>query len=413
MNTKKDWFLRTVLWLLSVLLILFGIRMLTAGGNVAFPNLLATAVFLLLWLSVAVMAVLLRASMKKTIYSYTNIGLIGGILFGLTLAVWILFNNLSVSVDGELTSADLYSQLIAFPKRFSYYALFVILVVCVLLAISNIALIRHEGFRLHNLFGVILGVLYCGGTVVVFLINDLIEKNLLSSDGIAGTPLYFFLHLSVPLFLMLMLCYFECILAGTAILGYRAATHIPSHDKDYIIILGCSIDKRGGLLPLLKGRVNRAIRFAWEQELDTGKPLLYVPSGGKGDNEVMSEASAMELYLLSKGAEPYEVFPEKASRNTMENMAFSKKIIDERTPDAKIAFATTNYHILRSGILARRAGIDAEGIAGDTKWYFWPNGFVREFFGILTLNIGAHLSTAIVMALVSLAAGAIGYFGLL
>ena len=63
-------------------------------------------------------------------------------------------------------------------------------------------------------------------------------------------------------------------------------------------------------------------------------------------------------------------------------------------PDAKIAFATTNYHMLRSGILARKAGIDAEGIAGDTKWYFWPNGFVREFFAILALNVRAHIITA-------------------
>ena len=410
MKAKKEWIIRVILLILSLLLVAFGLRMLTAGEQIGMPNLLLTAAFLLLWISIAVMTFFLRRSMRKTLYSYTNIGLIGGILFGATLAVSLLVNNLSAFADGELTQNELYTQLIAFPRRFSFYALFVILVVCVLLAISNIALIRHEGFRLHNLFGVILGALYCGGTAVVFLINDAIRGVRFFAEE---SPLYFFFHLSVPLFLMLMLCYFECILAGSAILGYRAATHIPSHDKDFIIILGCSIDKRGGLLPLLKGRVNRAIRFAWEQEMDTGKPCLYVPSGGKGENEVMSEGSAMELYLLSKGAEPYEVFPEKASRNTAENLAFSKKIIDERTPDAKIAFATTNYHILRSGILARRAGFDAEGIAGDTKWYFWPNGFVREFFGILALNLKAHIFTAIVMAVIALAVGAIGYFGLL
>ena len=119
----------------------------------------------------------------------------------------------------------------------------------------------------------------------------------------------------------------------------------------------------------------------------------------------------MELYLLTRGAEDYEVFPEKKSRNTLENFALSKEIIDRLQPGAKVAFATTNYHILRSGILARKAGLDAEGVAGDTKWYFWPNGFIREFFGILALNIRVHIIVAIVTAAVCAALGCIGYFG--
>ena len=199
------------------------------------------------------------------------------------------------------------------------------------------------------------------------------------------------------------------ILIASFIMGYVAVKHIPSHDKDFIIILGCLISKEGGLLPLLKARTNRAIKFAWEQEIDTGKKLRFVPSGGKGHNEVIAEGSAIELYLLSHSAEFYEVFTEKHSKNTYENMLFSKKIIDEINPDAKIAFATTNYHILRSGILARRAGFDAEGIASKTKWYFWPNGFIREFFGILAINKKAHILTISACALVNIILGIIDF----
>ena len=119
----------------------------------------------------------------------------------------------------------------------------------------------------------------------------------------------------------------------------------------------------------------------------------------------------MELYLLSKGAERDEVFPEKQSVNTYENFRLSKEIIDGLKPDAKVAFATTNYHILRSGILARRAGVEAEGIAGDTKWYFWPNGFIREFFAILTLEKRAHIVTAGGLLLLSSLVGFVGLFG--
>ena len=99
----------------------------------------------------------------------------------------------------------------------------------------------------------------------------------------------------------------------------------------------------------------------------------------------MSEGSAMEMYLLSHSAEQYEILPEKKSVNTYENMLFAKRLIDEEMPDAKVCYVTTNYHVLRSGILARKAGLDAEGLASGTKWYFWPNGYVREIVGILSL----------------------------
>ncbi|MBR3642776.1 MAG: hypothetical protein IKN57_04630, partial [Parasporobacterium sp.] len=47
--------------------------------------------------------------------------------------------------------------------------------------------------------------------------------------------------------------------------------------------------------------------------------------------------------------------------------------------------------MFRSGILARRVGLDAEGVASKTKWYFWPNGFVREFIAILDLQKREHI----------------------
>ena len=177
-------------------------------------------------------------------------------------------------------------------------------------------------------------------------------------------------------------------------MGFLAARHKPAYDKDFVIIPGCSISKQGGLLPLLKGRTNRAIRFAWDQERATGKPVHYIPTGGQGPDEIMSEGSAMEFYLLSHGAEQYEVLPEKTSVNTYENMLFSKRLIDEVAPEAKTCFVTTNYHVLRSGILARKVGLDAEGLASDTKWYFWPNGFAREVIAILVMAPWLHLAAA-------------------
>lgn len=371
------------------------------------PFFMLGTLLLLLALAILFMLHTLRRSLRITLYAYGNIGLIAGILF--TSVLFLVLAKLFAEslVSGNLSLSFLFRRLLGFPREFSYYAVFVIVLICILLGISNVALIRHEGFCLQNALSLLVAGLYIGGTIAIYVGSDLLERYVFTGHD----RLLLTLNTVIPLFLLILLCYLECILAGSAILGWRAARQIPKHDKDFVIILGCSIDKRGGLLPLLKGRVNRAVRFAWEQEIETGKAVHYVPSGGKGPNEIMSEGSAMELYLLTRGAEEYEVFPEKKSRNTWENLCFSKKIIDELKPDAKVAFATTNYHILRSGILARRAGLDAEGVAGDTKWYFWPNGFVREFFGILALNGKAHIAVAIAAALLCAALGCLGYFG--
>ena len=362
-------------------------------------------------LSTAVMAFALYWSAKKTLYSYANIVLIGGLLFNSVFLIVCTRFLLTIPLDTAVDFTYFYESLLAFPRTFSYYAFFVILFICVLLGISNVELIRHEGFRLHNALSLLVAGLYGGGTMAVYLIADKLYESIFVPLGLSTNPVFIVLSTVIPLFLLLVLCYFECILAGTGILGWIAARAVPAYDKDYIIILGCSIDKRGGLLPLLRGRVNRAVRFAWEQEIATGKALRYVPSGGQGPNEIMSEGSAMGFYLMTHGAEEYEVIPEKQSRNTWENFCFSKKLIEEMTPHPKVAFATTNYHILRSGILANKAGLDAQGIAGDTKWYFWPNGFVREFFGILAMERKVHLRAVAVIAAVCAVVGCVEFLG--
>ncbi len=391
---------------LNVLVVIGSLCALFWGGNmVTTAQIMAIDVFLTIFMCLAAMTVALKRSLVVTLYDYKNIGLIGGILFGTVLEI-TLCTEFIECLKNRRTPAELYQAMLSFPREFSYYTVLMIFAVGLLLCVSNVALIRHEGFHPYNALGILLVAFYMVGTVGCYSLSDL-----LSVYRDRMSPVFQTAETVLNLFLLLLLCYFECIFVGAALLGFQAAKHTPAFDKDYIIILGCSIDKNGGLLPLLKGRVNRAMRFAWQQEIATGKPLKYVPSGGQGSNEVMSEGSAMELYLLSKGAERDEVFPEKKSVNTYENFRFSKEIIDGLKPDAKIAFATTNYHILRSGILARCAGVNAEGIAGDTKWYFWPNGFIREFFAILTLEKRAHISTAAGLLLLSSLVGLVGYFG--
>lgn len=338
----------------------------------------------------------LRKSYRDSIYSYKNILLIAGIIFTAAIIIAMVIGLFRLTEGNNMSGIRVYYIMWSFPRHFSYYAMFIMTFISLLLFISNIALIRHEGLRAKNVLSIVIALFYVGGTLAIFGLIRYLGDNVFTWEWIPTHYVGYLIYESIIVFILYMIVYFECVFASACILGYIAARHVPGHENDYIIILGCAISKKGQLLPLLKGRVNRAIRFAWEQEIDSGKPLKYVPSGGQGPDEVMSEGSAMELYMMTKGVESYEIFPEKASSDTHENFLFSKKIIDELDPNAKIVFATTNYHILRSGIIARDLGMHAEGIAGDTKWYFWPNGFIREFIAILAMNVKTHLVTAAV-----------------
>ena len=91
----------------------------------------------------------------------------------------------------------------------------------------------------------------------------------------------------------------------------------------------------------------------------------------------------MRRYIAAQDIPPESILPENQSANTYQNMEFSKKLIEEHGAGSKVVFSTTNYHVFRSGVWASLAGLEAEGIGSHTKWWFWPNAFVRECVGLL------------------------------
>ena len=101
-------------------------------------------------------------------------------------------------------------------------------------------------------------------------------------------------------------------------------------------------------------------------------------------DEIAGCAAAMRDHLLSLGIPDEQILTEDRSSDTEENMGFSAEIIRPIMADARVAYFTTNYHVFRSGIKARQAGLDAVGMGAPTRWYFWPNAAVREFIGLLT-----------------------------
>lgn len=268
------------------------------------------------------------------------------------------------------------------------------LILAVLLAFSNIWLIRHEGFRPVNTLGIIFAVLWFCGTALTLFPEIFLQFGYTSWFS------------TVQRILTYIICYFECMFLSTVASSYLATKYKPALDRDYIIILGCAIRADGTPTPLLKARVDSAADFEKEQFEKTGKHAKFVPSGGQGSDEVISESDSMANYLMSRGIPEEQIIREDKSVNTMQNMQFSKEKIESDTDDFKskrIAFATTNYHVFRGYILAKKNGFEAKGISAKTKPYFYPNAFLREFIGLLVDQKFKHVIFVVIILALFLA----------
>ena len=269
------------------------------------------------------------------------------------------------------------------------------------MSLSNLSLIRHEGFGRNNLFGILISIaLFVGSCAcVIAALRNPNSTNVELSEVRTAT-----LRVAVSTAFV----YFECILLSAMFCTQFAARHEPKYNQDFIIILGCKIGSDGKPLPLLRGRIDRALAFYRRQLEETGRQACFIPSGGQGGDEVMSEAECMKNYLVEQGIDESIIYPETRSTTTLENMRFSKQIADEHKEDANILFSTTNYHVFRSGTFAAKAGMRADGVGAKTKWYFWPNAQIREFIGLLFSEWKLNLLAVLLIVGVSVLLANIG-----
>ena len=349
---------------------------------------------------------------KKTIYSYKNASFLGGSIFMIIMlgfSTLMLFTK-NINFNPVLSYINEISRI---STLFPFFLLPFMFVFLLFMSISNISLIRHEGKNVKNVIGSFLGFVLIIATVAGLFGWDVIYSNIIFEIYTKGYQWITIFDIAIPQFLTSLLCYIECLLLGTIISSVKAAKYQPGYDKDYVIILGCAIAKDGTPLPLLRGRIDRAIQFSKEQFEATGKKIKFVTSGGKGDDECISEAESMKNYLLLQGIDEKDIILENKSVNTLENMRFSKALIEADNNGKNIVYSTTNYHVFRSGIYANKAGIKAEGIAADTKWYFWPNAFIREFIALLVNGKKAHIFNALLFLLISILSGYAHYLSVM
>lgn len=254
---------------------------------------------------------------------------------------------------------------------------------------NGFTILRKEGRSFANLLTLLLAI----ALTIFLIVNTFYTRFLPDWAGI------------LFLFIPTMLIYFFIVFYNFLTISVIYQFNKPKYDQDFIIVLGSGLIDGKTVPPLLGKRIDKAIQFYKAQSRATLHPIKLVMSGGKGDDEHLAESVAMKDYALEKGIPDEDILVEANSKNTLENMLFSKEIIESNftNKDYKAIFTTNNFHLFRAGIFARKAGLKADGIGAKTAFYFLPNAFLREFIAIIVMYKKRHLVVGIFVALILIA----------
>lgn len=176
-------------------------------------------------------------------------------------------------------------------------------------------------------------------------------------------------------------------IACVCFIGIEAAIICyPKHNEkqaDYIIVLGAGLAEGRTPNLILQERLDAAIKY-----IDENPTQYIVLSGGQGVDEYVSEAQAMSEYMQEHGIDKEKIIMEDKSKDTNENLKFSKEKIEEHShkplAEVRVKIVTTDYHAFRSSILAKKNGyVNFDNYSSSTSWYFIPPTHIREAFAVV------------------------------
>lgn len=312
------------------------------------------------------------AGLFLVIYLKNRLRLLNGVLVGI---LFLLFGFSLISLADQTGSRFLFGIVVILATLMLLVVSLSTFVILIVTFVSSLRLIKKEGFTFANLLSLFSGL----ALLVWIIINSLVPVNELSKG------MYYGLASINAIVLYLLFVFINFFISSLLYQFYR-----PILKQQYIIVLGSGLMNGSQVTPLLKGRIDRALDVYRKQK---GYPMLIM-SGGRGEDELVSEAYAMKEYAISQGIDEHQIIMEDQSKNTYENLLFSKRIIETREQNPKklrILFSTTNYHVFRAGIYASKVKLKAKGIGASTRFYFWLNALLREYIAILEMNKKVHL----------------------
>lgn len=234
--------------------------------------------------------------------------------------------------------------------------------------------------KLVPILFIIIGSVICINGVALFFVSNLNLGNFLTVALGASVVLTVIFLKSLNKILQTIIIIAVCIviLFSGFLMIYGSNDNV-TYKEDAVIVLGAAVHGDTPSLTLKK-RLDTAVEY------HTQNPdALIIVSGGKGQGENVTEAEAMEKYLLDKGVNSEVIIKESAATSTYENFLFSNKLIKERLGDnVAVTYITNEYHIMRAGLCAKRAEVNnITHIHSNTSISYIISGVLRECLAVV------------------------------
>ena len=152
-------------------------------------------------------------------------------------------------------------------------------------------------------------------------------------------------------------------------------------DLDYVIVLGAQVRSSGPSV-IYRYRLEKVKEY-----MDENLETRCITTGGRGNNEPISEGQGGADYLVKLGISEDRIEVESLSMDTAENIKNALEIIKQNegsTDNLRIGIVTNGFHVFRGVHIAQKlTDADISGIASYMQPQYIPNNMVRETFGIL------------------------------
>jgi uncharacterized SAM-binding protein YcdF (DUF218 family) len=151
----------------------------------------------------------------------------------------------------------------------------------------------------------------------------------------------------------------------------------PDIPSDYLIVLGADVDGEAPS-PILQNRIDAAYAY-----LTAHPNTICIATGGKGDDENLSEAQCIFNHLTAMGIEADRIWMEDQATSTVENFQYSIALLKEQTggiPE-NVGVLSNEFHLFRASLMAKNQGLKPIFVAAPTSNLIVRiNYTIREIF---------------------------------
>ena len=205
------------------------------------------------------------------------------------------------------------------------------------------------------------GYLFLGGSVVLGTI--LLIMGLLTTIrciiGAAFKAIWKLIRKPVAIILAIVLG----LMALSSLPSLLGVESQPNTACDYLIVLGAGVDGDSPS-PILQDRINAAYEY-----LTKHPDTVCIVTGGKGDDENLSEAHCMYNHLTAMGIDGSRIWKEDQATSTVENFRYSILLLQEKTGGIpqNVGVLSNEFHLFRASLMAGDQGLDPIFIAAPTS----------------------------------------------